>query len=122
MIRKLREAGAISMSPTRRSCILSAGQQLTSVIGKANLAEFSGGKAYMRDDRPELGDGYIEGWSAVGGQTSSAYVEGGFEAGGDPLGSSSGSAVGVSAGFAAASLGGDTTGSIVSIFLTFCFG
>ncbi len=45
------------------------------------------------------------GWSARGGQTQSAYVVGGFAAGGDPCGSSSGSAVGVSAGFAAASLG-----------------
>jgi amidase len=61
-----------------------------------------------------LGSGGTQGWSAVGGQTSSAYIEGGFEAGGNPLGSSSGTAVGISAGFAAAGLGSDTTGSVVS--------
>jgi amidase len=45
------------------------------------------------------------GWSAVGGQTCSAYVKGGYEAGGDPYGSSAGSAIGVSAGFGAAAIG-----------------
>jgi len=53
------------------------------------------------------------GWSARGGQTQSAYVVGGFAAGGDPCGSSSGSAVGTSAGFAAAALGSETDGSLV---------
>lgn len=53
----------------------------------------------------------FSGWSALGGQTTSAYVQDG-----DPLGSSAGSAVGVSAGFAAAALGSDTSGSIVSLF------
>ncbi len=38
---------------------------------------------------------------------------GGFAAGGDPCGSSAGSGVGVSAGFAAAALGSETDGSII---------
>jgi amidase len=66
------------------------------ILGKANLSELSG----MR--------GEIDGeWSGRGGYCYSAYVEKG-----DPSGSSCGSAVAVSAGFAAAALGGDTTGSI----------
>lgn len=66
------------------------------IIGKANLSELSG----MR--------GEIDGeWSGRGGYCYSAYVENG-----DPSGSSCGSAVAVSAGFAVAALGGDTTGSI----------
>jgi amidase len=52
------------------------------------------------------------GWSVVGGQTKSAYN------GKDPIGSSSGSAVGVSAGFAPVSLGTETNGSIVSQSVT----
>ena len=56
------------------------------------------------------------GWSATGGQVSSAYVYGGFDAGGIPGGSSSGSAVGVCAGFAVAAIGTDTTASIVRLF------
>ncbi|KAI9635123.1 amidase signature domain-containing protein [Dioszegia hungarica] len=91
VIRKLRDAGAI-------------------IIAKTNLNEFAGWKGIL-----EFWDeGIPNGWSAVGGQTSSAYVEGGFAAGGDPLGSSSGSAVGVSAGFGAAALGTDTGGSVIS--------
>jgi amidase len=67
------------------------------IIGKANIQELSG----MRD-------GEIKGeWSGRGGYCYSAYVEKG-----DPKGSSGGSAVAVSAGFAADALGGDTTGSI----------
>lgn len=54
------------------------------------------------------------GWSARGGQGQSAYVEGGYAAGGDPLGSSSGSAISVSAGFSAAALGAETVGSLVA--------
>lgn len=73
------------------------------VIGKANLSELANYKA----------TNVTNGWSARGGQTQSAYVIGGFAAGGDPCGSSSGSAVGVSAGFAAAALGSETDGSLV---------
>ncbi|RFU32807.1 hypothetical protein B7463_g3586, partial [Scytalidium lignicola] len=73
------------------------------ILGKANLDEFAG----ERGIKPNT-----SGWSPRGGQTQAAYVFGGFAAGGDPLGSSSGSAVSVSAGFAALSLGTDTEGSI----------
>ncbi|OCF31109.1 hypothetical protein I316_07241 [Kwoniella heveanensis BCC8398] len=98
------------------------------VIGKTNLSELAGWKGVLRafgsdaddpsDINPSSNDTIAfrsptNGWSAVGGQTSSAYVEGGFEAGADPMGSSSGSAVGVSAGWAAASLGTDTMGSVL---------
>ncbi|KAL7414392.1 amidase signature domain-containing protein [Mrakia frigida] len=72
------------------------------IIGKASLSEFANWKGNITN-----------GWSARGGQTQSAYVIGGFAAGGDPCGSSSGSGVGVSAGFAAAALGSETDGSII---------
>ncbi|KAJ9121281.1 hypothetical protein QFC24_004617 [Naganishia onofrii] len=72
------------------------------VIGKANLSQYANFKGNITN-----------GWSARGGQTSSAYVVGGFPAGGDPCGSSSGSGVGTSAGFAAAALGSETDGSII---------
>ena len=72
------------------------------IIGKANLSELSNYKGNITN-----------GWSARGGQTQSAYVVGGFAAGGDPCGSSSGPAVGTSAGFAAAALGSETDGSLV---------
>lgn len=49
------------------------------------------------------------GWSSRGGQTVSAYV---LEA--DPSGSSTGSAVSISANMAAVSLGTETDGSIIS--------
>lgn len=60
-----------------------------------------------------MGKDNSSGFSARGGQASAAYVVGGFAAGGDPSGSSGGSAISVSAGFAAASLGTDTDDSIV---------
>jgi amidase len=72
------------------------------VIGKANLSQYANFKGNITN-----------GWSARFGQSQSAYVVGGFEAGGDPCGSSSGSGIGVSAGFAAASLGSETDGSII---------
>jgi amidase len=70
------------------------------ILGKANLMELSSG-AMIGGPHERLA------WSGRGGRCYSAYVEGG-----DPSGSSSGSTVGTSAGFAAAALGGDTTGSI----------
>ncbi|KAH0557049.1 hypothetical protein GP486_005161 [Trichoglossum hirsutum] len=79
------------------------------ILGKANLSELS----YWK------GTGLSCGWSAVGGQTQSAYVRGGIEAGdsfgghSNPGGSSSGSAVSVSAGFAPAAIGTETDGSLV---------
>jgi amidase len=100
-------------------------------LAKTNMHELSGFKGPFRgfpgsfpdlsavwtSDNAELDQsdpGMTQGWSAMGGQTSSAYVFGGFKAGGNPLGSSSGSAVGLSAGWGLVALGTDTTGSTVS--------
>ncbi|OAL48728.1 amidase family protein [Pyrenochaeta sp. DS3sAY3a] len=58
-------------------------------------------------------------WSAVGGQTQSAYVRGGFRANdsnnghSNPGGSSSGSAHAVAAGFSPISIGTETMGSLM---------
>ncbi|GAA5850323.1 hypothetical protein JCM8547_001831 [Rhodosporidiobolus lusitaniae] len=84
VVEKLRDAGVI-------------------ILAKANLNEFAG----------EFGRTNSSGWSARGLQTSSAYVPGGFAAGGDPGGSSGGSAVSTSAGFVTFALGSDTEGSIL---------
>ncbi|KAJ8132506.1 hypothetical protein O1611_g1116 [Lasiodiplodia mahajangana] len=79
------------------------------ILGKANLSEFMNCK----------GRGMMAGWSAVGGQCVSAYVEGGIKPGdkyaghSSPGGSSTGSAVGVSAGFAPVAIGAETSGSLV---------
>ncbi|KAI6080632.1 amidase signature enzyme [Hypoxylon rubiginosum] len=79
------------------------------IIGKANLSEFCAFK----------GEGLIDGFSPVGGQTISPYVyeELNFEEGdlspSSPGGSSTGSAVSVSAGFALVGIGTETDGSIV---------
>ncbi|KAJ9488008.1 hypothetical protein VN97_g5299 [Penicillium thymicola] len=79
------------------------------ILGKANLTEFCQMK----------GDNITTGWSAVGGQTTSAYIEGGIRhdqgRGGPtmPGGSSTGSAVGVSAGFSPIALGTETDGSVI---------
>ncbi|KAJ9094936.1 hypothetical protein QFC21_005728 [Naganishia friedmannii] len=53
------------------------------------------------------------GWSSRGGQGRSAYVAGGCPEA-NPGGSSSGSAIAVSAGFAPAALGTDTIGSLIA--------
>lgn len=68
------------------------------ILGKANLTEFVNFKGKIP-----------WGWSAVGGQTRSAYT-----ATGNPDGSSSGSAVGVAVGFAAGAIGTETEGSIIN--------
>jgi amidase len=73
------------------------------ILAKANLSEL----AFLK------GTDLPCGWSAVGGQTQSAYGPGGFTGGCIPAGSSSGCAVGASAGFAAGSVGTDPTGSNV---------
>ena len=79
------------------------------IIGKSNLNEFCNFK----------GDATANGWSAVGGQTISAYVEGGVKRDDGPMGhsnpcgSSTGSAVGVSAGYSPITLGTETDGSLV---------
>ncbi|KAH7303806.1 amidase signature domain-containing protein [Stachybotrys elegans] len=85
VVKRLRDAGAI-------------------ILGKANQDEWSGQRGAQNSGA----------WSARGGRISSAYVQGGYDAGGDPSGSSGGPAVAVSAGFASASLGTDTEGSITN--------
>ncbi|KAJ8128010.1 hypothetical protein O1611_g5628 [Lasiodiplodia mahajangana] len=78
------------------------------VIGKANLSEMTGWKGF----------GVTTGWSALGGQTQSPYIVGGFKDGDKllghsaPAGSSAGSAAGVAAGFAPLALATETDGSI----------
>lgn len=69
------------------------------ILGKANLTELAN---YTTKNMPG-------GYSARGGQVKSAY---GNEI--DPYGSSTGSAVAVSAGFCAASIGTDTCNSIIA--------
>ncbi|KAF2257469.1 amidase signature enzyme [Trematosphaeria pertusa] len=79
------------------------------ILAKTNLNEFCNWKGFNS----------VNGFSGVGGQTNSAYVVGGLredEASmghSSPLGSSTGSAVGVSAGFSPLSLGTETDGSLV---------
>ncbi|KAI0466325.1 amidase signature domain-containing protein [Xylaria cf. heliscus] len=79
------------------------------IVGKTNLNELSSWKSM----------GPMNGWSAVGGQTNSAYVKGGLEPNdgvmghSNPCGSSTGSAVGVSAGFSPVALGTEVDGSLV---------
>ncbi|KAH8660510.1 amidase signature domain-containing protein [Xylariales sp. PMI_506] len=78
------------------------------VLGKTNLNELVSAKS----DCPNA-----NGWSAIGGQTTGAYlareknqIKFGQH---DPCGSSTGSAVGVSAGYAPIALGTEAYGSIV---------
>ncbi|TBU57899.1 amidase signature enzyme [Dichomitus squalens] len=68
------------------------------ILAKANLSEW----AHFRGNVPN-------GFSGRGGQASSAYVPLG-----DPSGSSSGSGISASIGLAAAALGSETDGSIIS--------
>jgi amidase len=68
------------------------------ILGKSNLSEWAN---YRGEDS-------ISGWSARGGQTRNPY-----RLGYSPCGSSSGSAVAVSANLAAVSIGTETDGSIV---------
>lgn len=80
------------------------------ILGKANMTEFCGLKY----------SGMTPGWSPVGGQTQSPYVFGGLVDGetllghSSPGGSSSGSAVGLAAGFAPLSLGTEAVGSVIT--------
>ncbi|EHL03468.1 putative amidase [Glarea lozoyensis 74030] len=69
------------------------------LLGKANMSQW----AYFRSFNTSSG------WSAYGGQVTGAYYPDM-----DPSGSSSGSSVGSSIGLAWASLGTETSGSIVS--------
>ena len=68
------------------------------ILGKTNMTEFDN---YMADDMPN-------GFSSRGGQVRNAY-----DPAFDPSGSSTGSAVAVSAGFCAAAIGTDTSFSII---------
>lgn len=68
------------------------------ILGKTNLSEFAN---WMSIGMPN-------GYSTLGGQVLNAYNEG------DPSGSSSGSGVAGSMAFAAATLGSETSGSILS--------
>ena len=68
------------------------------ILGKTNMTEFAN---YTSDDMPN-------GFSSRGGQVHNAY-----DPAFDPSGSSTGSAVAVSAGFCAAAIGTDTCFSIV---------
>ncbi|KAI4649794.1 uncharacterized protein J4E79_009639 [Alternaria viburni] len=79
------------------------------LMGKANLSQYGNWKA----------SGMSGGWSARGGQTQSVYVRGGVVDDGiyghsNPSGSSTGSAVAVSAGFAPVSIGADFNGSLTN--------
>ncbi|KAF2872776.1 amidase family protein [Massariosphaeria phaeospora] len=79
------------------------------ILGKASLSELS----FYRSE------GIPCAWCAVAGQGQSAYVRGGFRdddsicGHSNPAGSSSGSAVAVSAGFAPISIGTETIGSLI---------
>ncbi|KAI0109049.1 amidase signature domain-containing protein [Nemania sp. FL0031] len=78
------------------------------ILGKASLTEFGNFK----------GDNITSGWSALNSQTQSAYIHGGVKhkemrlGHTAPGGSSSGSAVGVSAGYSPISIGTEADGSI----------
>ncbi len=69
------------------------------ILGKTNMTEFAN---YQTIGMPA-------GYSSLGGQVFSPY-----DRGGDPSGSSTGSAVSVTANFCMASIGTDTAGSIIS--------
>lgn len=74
------------------------------ILGKSTMTELGNLKSSVEK----------MGRSARGGQAQSAYVEGGYAAGGDPLGSSSGSAIALSAGWAPGALGAELSGSLVA--------
>ncbi|KAL3479412.1 amidase signature domain-containing protein [Aspergillus californicus] len=103
-------AGSLALldsKPRRNARILLASGAI--ILGKSNLSEFSNTRGSMMPS----------GWSAVGGQTQSAYVRGGLlsddskDGHSSPSGSSTGSAVAVSAGYAPVSTGAETDGSLI---------
>lgn len=87
VVAKLRAAGAI-------------------ILGKTTMCEFG-------HYRTSAVNNPCHGWSSRGGQGLSAYVAGGCPDA-NPGGSSSGSAIAVSAGWAPAALGTDTIGSLIA--------
>jgi amidase len=68
------------------------------ILGKTNLSEFANWVSLNA----------ANGWSSLGGQVHNAYTNG------DPSGSSSGSGVAASMAFATATIGTETSGSILS--------
>ena len=86
-------------------------EQGVTIIGKANL------NAFCNFKREETANG----WSAVGGQTTSAYVDGGVKhydgqmENLNPYGSSTGSAVGVSARYSPVASGTEIGGSLLRL-------
>src|SRR3954452_18265924 len=73
------------------------------ILGKTNLSEFANWVSL----------GAANGWSSLGGRVKNAYTST-ATAIGDPSGSSSGSGVAASMAFAAATIGTETSGSILS--------
>src|SRR4051794_40123836 len=95
-------AGSIAMQGAvpRRDATLTARLRRAGaiILGKTNLSEWANWMA----------TGMPNGYSTLGGQVVNAYD------GGDPSGSSSGSGVGASLALAAATIGTETSGSILS--------
>lgn len=102
IVKKLRGAGAIILGSFFLCVQIVWSKYLSSYVdftctGKSNMSEFSHARGSL-----------ATGWSGRGGQCTSAFFPGG-----DPAGSSSGSAVAVSIGLAPVALGTETDGSIV---------
>ncbi len=100
-------AGSIALEgamPTRDATITKKLRAAGAIIlGKANLSEFANWVAL----------GAANGWSSLGGRVKNAYTSTTSTIG-DPSGSSSGSGVAASMAFAAATIGTETSGSILS--------
>ncbi|KAI0468028.1 amidase signature enzyme [Xylaria cf. heliscus] len=106
-------AGAVVFADAKASKNSAIAQKLIDagmiIMGKSNMTEFSGMKTVSM----------MPGWSAHGGQTISAYT-GPIKAGerllghSAPGGSSTGSAVAVSAGFSPLAMGVEAIGSIIT--------
>lgn len=101
--RMLTTAGSLALATSRPIQDATVTRQLRAagalILGKTNLSEW----ANFRSDKS------ISGWSGRGGQTRNAYRQTH-----NPSGSSSGSGVAAAASFAAATVGTETDGSIVS--------
>ena len=93
-------AAALAQARSDRDAYVAAALRAAGavILGKANLSEWS----YWMHGGPS-------GYSALGGQVVSPY-----DPALDPLGSSTGSAVGVSANLVAASIGTETIGSLIA--------